>query len=368
MIENSLYETPYVEQVYTEFLNHINRYQNHNRRSIFCRYYNMNIKASDYNTETGATFDRYSSGILYDIYDYTPLYTLTPIVNDIMNDEETSGQRFVANADITTYTIKEPHIEDLIVFNNKPLNGEEIFRVSNIRASINSMNSDPNTYWFQESIEYANISDVSKLHILNHYIYCLPMERYLLQDDFVNFVKNVENFNTVLHKFAEKYFDPYQELFFIWINGNKFFPKYENKVIYNFLATKNFLSDQFVTIKRPYSVAHINNKEMKCDCLNEVYADYCYCKNYIANISKLDVNYDYDIFDISNMMSDWIWYYNYEKYPSDCPTSEVPNYTLNSDNIFEFNGILQMNGKNTNLVVDVRKLPSTTIEAAYGCI
>lgn len=368
MIENSLYETPYVEQIYTEFLTQINRYQNKNRRSIFCRYYNINANASDYNTETGATFDRYGSGILYDIYDYTPLYTLTPIVNETMNDEETTGQRFVANSDITIYTIKEPHIEDLVVFNNKPLDGSEIFRVSNIRASINSMNSDPNTYWFQNSIEYANVIDLSKIHTLNHYVYSVPMERYLLHDDFTRFVKNVENFNKVLKKFEQNYFDEYQELFFIWINGQKFYPKYENKIIYNFLATKNFLTDQFITIKRPYSVSYISQQEIKCDCISEVYTDYCRCKNYKADISKLNIDYNYDVFDISNMISDWIWYYNYEKYPSECSNSEVPNYILDSNNIFELDGLLYNPGKNSNLIVDVRKLPSNTIEAAYGCI
>ena len=372
MIDNLLYETPYVEQLYTEYLSHINRYQNKNRRSIFCRYYNININASDYNTEILSSFDRYSSGIVYDIYDYTPLYLVTPIVNEIMNDEQSTGQRFVANSDITTYTIKQPHIEDLVVFNNNPLDGSEIFRVANIRASINSMNSTPNTYWFQNSIEYANIANLEGLHILNHYVYSMPMEKYLLQSDFVKFVNNVKDFTDILKKFQKKYFDPYQELYFVFIGGNKFFPKYENKIIYNFLTNKYSIltkfSDQFSNIKRPYSVKYIQKKEMLCDCLDEIYINCWHKRQYSTSITNLDVNFDYDIFDIAHLINEWVWYNDVEKYMSDCLDSEIPNLKLNDSNIFENDGLLCTNGKNSNITVDVRNLPSATIEAAYGCL
>lgn len=371
MIDNLLYETPYVEQIYTEYLTHINRYQNKNRRGIFCRYYNININASDYNTEMLSTFDRYSSGIVYDIYDYTPLYSITPIVNEIMNDQQSVGQRFIANSDITIFTIKEPHIEDLVVFNNNPLNGSEIFRVSNIRASINSMNSNPNTYWFQNSIEYANIPNLDGLHILNHYIYSIPMEKYLLQSDFINFVNNIKTFTEVLKIFQKKYFDPYQELYFIYINGHKFFPKYENRIIYTFLTSKysiiTHFSDQFNLIKRPYTVKYIEKREMLCDCLNEVYTNCCKDKDYTVSINDLDVNFDYDIFDIANLMNQWVWYGDKEKYTS-CPETDTLVKNIKDDTILESDGLLYQNGKNINLILDVRQLPVATIEAAYGCL
>lgn len=361
MFENALYETPYVENLYTEYLTLINRYHNLNRRSIFCRYYNIDPNASEFNTNTNSTFDRYSSGIKYNIYDYTPLYNMTPITNESSNEEDMSGQIFSANADITLYTIKNPRIEDLIVFNTRPLDGKEIFRVTNIRASINSMNSNPGIYWFENSIEYAPLVDINKINILNHYVYSLPMERYILYDDFVHFLNNVQTFNKVLKQFENNFFDNHQELFFIDIDNRKYYPKYENKILYNFLATKNNLADLFINIKRPYSVITINDSEFKCDCLNEKYSIYYHNKNYIPNIDKLDVSYKYDIFDICTLINNWIWYYNYEKYPEYCPD-------ILDDNISLKDGILYKNDKKMNMIVNIRTLPRTKIEEFYGNI
>lgn len=369
MFENALYETPYVEQIYTEYLSFINRYNNLQRKSIFCRYYNINKNASSFNKETGVVFDRYNSGVLYDLYDYTPLHAMTNIVNESANEEDMAGQKFIANADITTYTIKEPRIEDLVVFNNKPLDGSEIFRVSNIRASINSMNSSPNINWFQCSIEYAPIIDVSKINILNHYVYCLPMQKYLFHDDFTRFVKNVQTFNKILTNFEKSWFDNYQELYFININGERFFPKYENKILYEFLAKKNFLSDQFANIKRPYSVSHISDMELKCDCLQEDYCSYYNLKPHNINISCLDENYQYDIFDICEIIHQWQWYLNYEKYPAENSDIDIPDYTTDDiTNVFLKNGILYKTGPKTDYIINVRNIPTSSVEELYGCI
>lgn len=369
MFENALYETPYVEQIYTEYLTHINRYHNLKRSSIFCRYYNINKSASTFNSETGVTFDRYNSGVLYDVYDYTPLQSLTNIVNESANEEDVAGQKFIANADMTIYTIKEPRIEDLVVFNSAPLDGSEIFRVSNIRASLNSMHSNPNINWFQCSIEYAPIVDISKINILNHYVYCLPMQKYLFHDDFTRFVKNVQVFNKILTTFEKLWFDNYQELYYINYNGIKYYPKYENKVLYEFLAKKNFLSDQFSNIKRPYSVSHISDMELKTDCLEEEYCSYYQQKQHNVNISELDENYPYDIFDICEIIHQWQWYLNYEKYPSDNITSDIPDYNINDINdIILKNGILYKTGPKSDYIINVRNLSTNLVEELYGCL
>lgn len=359
MIENVLYETPYVEQLYTEYLTQINRYQNQFKGRIFCRYYNMNKNASDYNTNTATTFDRYNSGIVYNIYDYTPLFSIYPIINESINDESTIGQRFIANSQITTYTIKEPKIEDLVVFNNNPLDGSEIYRVSSIRSSINAMHSNPNSYWFQSGIEYANIVDLSKIHVLNHYVYNLTLEKYLLQEDFIRFVNNLDKFSKILKIFEKNYFDNYQELYFCIINNNKYFPKYENQKLYNFLVNKNLFKDQFNTIKRPYSVNSINEYELKCDCENTIFIDYYNNKKCKIDINNLDENLCYDIFDISDMIDQWIWYENYEKYPYECPKINFSNIKVNNKNKLLYNG---------NVLVNVRQLPTSIIEATYGCL
>lgn len=371
MFDNSLQETPYVEQLYTEYLQQINRYKNLYRQSVFCRYYNINIKLSDFDSKVNGTFDRYNSGIMYDVYDYTPLFSVTPIVNESENSEDMFGQKFIANADITTYTINEPRIEDLVIFNNKPNDGNEIFRVINIRASINSMNSDPNIHYFQSSIEYAPIVDLSKLNIMNRYCYCLPMEKYLFQNDFVEFVKNVSLFNKILNKFQYKFFDTYHELYFVNINGNCFFPKYENRIIYDFLAKRNFLSDQFASIKRPYTVTQFTKKQLKNDALDNNYISFYKNKSYKVNIANLDENYPYDIFDICDIINQWIWYYNYEKYPV---IKKESNIYFNSEDkeydieILNDSGLLYRAGSKSNLLVNIRELDESILESAYGSL
>ena len=48
MFDNVLHEIPYVQNLYTEYLTQIKRYQNYKRNSIFCRYYNINLEVSNY--------------------------------------------------------------------------------------------------------------------------------------------------------------------------------------------------------------------------------------------------------------------------------------------------------------------------------
>lgn len=372
MFDNVLHEIPYVQQLYTEYLTQIKRYQNYKRNSIFCRYYNINLDASNYNSTSEGTFDRYNSGIFYDIYDYTPLQNINPIINESSNDIQMFGQKFSTITEITTYTISNPKIEDLIVFNNLPNDGSEIFRVSNIRASINSMNSNPNIKYFQNTIEYAPIVDLSKLKILNHYVYSLPMEKYLLHDDFLLFIKNIETFNIILNKFQNKYFDDYQELYFICINGIKEYPKYENKLIYDFLAYRNFLTDQFCNIKRPYTITDILEQELKTDILNEKYYNFYQKKcNSRININNLDVDYNYNIFEICDLIIQWIWYYNFDKYSikNDAVINDDLGQDINDTNlIFNNNGIICKNGPKTNLYINIRKLNISTIESMYECL
>lgn len=368
MFENVLHETPYVEKLYSEYLTQVINYKNLNRNSIFCRYYNINVNSSTYETVTKSSFDRYNSGINYDIYDYTPLFNITPIVNSSANEQDMFGQKFITNSDIVIFTIQQPRIEDLIVFNNIPNNGSEIFRISEIQASINSMKSNPNVNWFRCTIEYAPIIDISKLNILNQYVYSLSMERYLFKDDFIRFINEVDIFNKVLSKFQKNYFDEYQELYYIIIDNQKEFPKYENKIIYDFLAKRQFLTDQFIAVKRPYTISNILENELKCDALNEKYLNYCkkYCK---FNVSKLDVDYNYNIFEICDIIRTWQWYYNYEKFPND--TIEIGNdinYNITKKEIFNNCGLLYESGIKSNILVNIRCLNTSTIESAYVCL
>ena len=363
MFDNILHEVPHVEKIYTEALNYVNIYRNFNRQSVFCRYYNVNLAASTYNNSTASTFDRYESGIMYDVYDLTPIYTMNTLINDSNNDNTMFGQIFDGQTSITTYTITEPHIEDIVIFNQKPLDGDEIFRVSTIRASVNAMNSTVGIKWFENTLDYAPLITVDRLNILNRYVYCLPLQKYLFQDDFKLFLSNVEQFNLILKQFENMYFDSYQELYYVIINGDKYFPKYENAILYQFLSTKNQLSDLFLNIKRPYSATYFTDNDIRNDALIDAYRQFCHNKH------KRQLSFDsskiYDIFDICTLIRSWVWYLNYDKYPT--PDLDVPitDVEINVP-MFTSNGILYKSGPKCNLLIDVRQLTRNIIERQYG--
>lgn len=365
MFDNILHEIPHVEKLYTEQLRFINTYHNFNRQSIFCRYYNINIAASTYNPSTQATFDRYNSGLVYDVYDLTPIYNMTSLINESENDESAFGQKFTTTSTLSLYSVETPRIEDLVVFNQKPLDGKEIFRVSNIRASINSMTSSPKLSWFDASIEYAPIIDISKLNILNYYVYSLPMQRYLFQDDFKRYVSNIETFNKILKNFENNFFDSYQELYFVNVNGVQIFPKYENYMLNTFLSTKSKLSDLFMNIKRPFTAKLYSRDDLRNDLLDQTVVDFCKAKPNNIDFNTLNPDGFYDIFDICGLIRSWIWYLNYEKYPEHIYDYEMPNVESNIP-MFTDNGLLYKSGPKMNLIVDVRTLPRNVIEEKYG--
>ena len=245
MFNNTFIETLLIEQYHSEFFKLINYYQNLNRNSIFCRYFNINKFESTYNKDSDGTYDRFHSGLKYDIYDYTPLYYTSQISNDPIDQQDLSGQMISGNLTLTVYTINNVSIDDLIVFPYTPQNEYEIFRISNFKLVINSKYATPSVNWYELTLEYAPIIDYKKLSILNHYVYDLPLQKYLFLEDFKKTLEETKQLETAFNNFKH-YFDPFTELYYYTSKiGKQISPLKQNNIVYDFLSKINISKNHF---------------------------------------------------------------------------------------------------------------------------
>lgn len=360
MFDNNIVETLYVEKLYTFFLQTVNRYHNIERKSVFCRYLNINPSASGYDLNSAGTFDRYNSGVQYDLYEYTPLYYSSQVVNESTDVSDMKGQMFQGSLSVITYTIKTPHIEDLIIFNRAPQIGTEIFRVDHIRASINAMDSTPNVNWFELTLEYAPLVEFNKLNILNKYAYTMPMQKYISISDFSRLVNDTTRFVEIWKQFITESYDKNSELYTYTYNGNVYAPLAENQIIYKFLATKNEFQDHFNNVPRPYGVKYLgesgfynlSNKTISTD----VPLPMCNFSNTI-----IDQSNPVNIFEIVHLIRLWVWERQRDKF-YEYKTPESPLYPILSEKKL---GLNEQNTKcrsGIGLTVDVNSLPKQIIK------
>lgn len=357
MFDNIFGETLYIEKLYGEYISFVNRYQNFNRQSAFCRYLNINKSASTYNTETNSTFDRYNSGIQYDIYDYTPLFYSSQVINDASDATDLKGQMFQGSLNVITYSIEKPRIEDIIIFNRPPQQGVEIFRVDHIRASINAMNSNPNANWFELTLEYAPIIDLSKLNSLNHYVYSLSMQKNIFSSEFKRMILETEKMNDLFKYLINNNFDKSKELFYFEQDGQKIVPLYENYIIYDFLAHKPEYQNHFDNILRPYGILNFSNSSgfLSLDTLEPI--NITYPDNLIFSPDILEQNVPVNLFQMVHLIQLWIWERDKNSYPFYKPPDNSVYVT--KDNIVPYN----LNSSNVKcdpkvgLKIDISKLP-----------
>ena len=181
----SLHEPQLLQQYYEEFLKQINLYQNVMRTGIFTQYFNINIEQSIYEKHLKSTFDNYGiSEVRFDIYELTPVFYIAPVSNSTMNVQDLDGQRIDGTSTLVLYTINRPRIHDLILFTH-PIKSNEIFRITNVRPSVNLLHSDPSVGWFDVDIDYAPIKTTEQLKIENHYVYDLSKEKNITYKDYV---------------------------------------------------------------------------------------------------------------------------------------------------------------------------------------
>lgn len=211
---NSLSDPYLIAQYHQEYLELINRFGNHKRPSSFVRYYNINYDESVKHPDVLSTFDIYeTSNIKFDIYELTPTFNISPIVSATSNVTDKKGQMFDSVSTITIFTISLPRINDLVTFYD-PVKSGEIFRVNNIRTSINAYYSDPKLTWYEMDLEVAPIRDTSVLKISKHYIYDSHKEKYYNYEDYTRKTNLIATINGVIQQ-LNQYYSPYNDLYLV---------------------------------------------------------------------------------------------------------------------------------------------------------
>ncbi|MEO5348940.1 MAG: hypothetical protein H7836_04780 [Magnetococcus sp. YQC-3] len=256
MFDTSLQDVQFVGGYYNEYLNQINRYKNLKRPSIFCRYLKLNKDASTFHPETEGTHDRFYSGILYDSYEYTPAYSVSPLINNSVDDQSKKGRMFDGSLEIVVYTIDQPTHNDLVLFPYSPNNPNgEIFRVKDINVSLNSLNK--NIKYSKLTLEKAPVEQ-NKLKYLNTYVYLMTKELYVPAQKYARIVKEYELFKQIFELLSTK-FDSRKELYYYEYNNFKISPLKENKIIYDFLTSPKNNERYFTNAKIPLGILEYEN-------------------------------------------------------------------------------------------------------------
>jgi len=188
------------EQYYNNYLKLIREYAHFNTTSMSVKYLNINTDISKV-TEIDSSYDVYNiNGIYWDIYEFTPLFYFSPISNNSAEITDLVGQGFDGNSSAVITTITKPQINDLILF-YEPVNSGEIFRVTDFRFQTNLTHSNYDNRWFELTLEYAPIKDITSLKISNTYIYDAAEEKYYKKDVFDKVIKNLKYAGELKHKY-----------------------------------------------------------------------------------------------------------------------------------------------------------------------
>lgn len=248
---DSTYDPYLVSLFHEEYLTLINTFRDLKRPGAFIRYYNINFQQSVVRQDINSSFDNFNiNGIYYDIYELTPCYNISPIVSSSGFVSDKKGNMFEGVTTITTYTISEPHPNDLIVFYD-PIKSGEIFKINNLRTAINAVYSEPAVTWYEMDLEVAPIKDVSGLKIFKHYIYDIPKEKYY---DYIDYSKKLALIETISSK-TDLINNFYSKVMDLYIVDNTYIPMICNQVALYFknktLSNNNFLRI-FNSFKKPY--------------------------------------------------------------------------------------------------------------------
>lgn len=248
---DTTYDPYFVSEFHKEYLGLINTFKDLKRPGSFIRYYNINFQQSIKYPDIDSTFDIYNTnGIVFDIYEMTPTYNITPIVSSSAFVMDKKGNMFEGITSILTYSIREPHINDLITFYD-PIKSGEIFRVNNLRTAINGVFSEPSITWYEMDLEVAPIKDTGNLKIYKHYIYDIPKEKYY---DYVDYSKKMSLISDISAKISQinQYYSPVLDLYMV---DNVYIPVIANLAIIYFknktLTESNYVR-VFDELKKPY--------------------------------------------------------------------------------------------------------------------
>jgi hypothetical protein len=249
-------DTEYPSKYFEEYLSLIYKYRNIFRQSNFIKYYNLNIDKSIFNENTDSTYTPYTyTGLVYDVYEYTPTLYFGGIQNTETFEQDTIGKNFPAMTSVTVYTIDHPNVNDLIQLYS-PYNKQEIFRVSGVRLQTGIINSPIQNKLkiFELDLEYAVINDIETLNINDVYVYDITLQKNLPVNEFQQRISSINSVLDISNS-LNQYYNNLKDLYC----ADNYAPCYTNELL--------------IEIKRKYNIDY--NRIFEC-----LYLPYFYDEHY----------------------------------------------------------------------------------------
>ncbi len=298
-MENNILKEPLlIQSIYNEYCSEIIEYQNFNRPSIFIKYLNINKQKSIVDTQLNSSVDKFTTnGIVYDIYEYTPLYYIASIINDSTNNSELIGQMFQESSSVTVYTIDTPNINDIIVICYPPINKYIYMKVTNIRASINAMNNIKMAQlnWFDLTLERAPILNLNNLQFHNHFAYLLTEEKNIKYNDYIKLLKHISYLEKCFNN-LKILFDNRLELY----TTNNYISIKQNKILFNYLTKSKNYKRYFENVLRPYNVYLFKNTNY-IDLQGNPIQENIVRPNIFVN-ELIEYNYSIDLYNMNQLL------------------------------------------------------------------
>jgi len=206
-----------------------------NQKGIFIRYYNVNVPASSNSSNTQSTVDIYSDYI-YDVYEYTPVWEIDEITDTAEDNPEKMGFAFAGVTGITTHSIRNPRVHDIVSFSYAPYTSDHAYRVKGISTLLNVR--DSGMYVFKLELENAfNVSNLARLNIADSYVYSMYDNSNMSRSKYEGIM---QEHNIIVNALSNLLFDPNLELYYyIDGNGDKISPLLANNSLYSSLSMSN---------------------------------------------------------------------------------------------------------------------------------
>lgn len=297
-----IHEHNIVKQYHEEYLKLIKYYENIKRPASFVKYFNINVDESLYDEDGNITYDIYTqSNVKFDIYEYSPIFFINPIVNTYTNVVDLRGQMMDGVTSIVTYAIDYPRIHDLVTFYD-PIQSNEVFRVTGLRTSVNALHSNPDLHYFEMDLEYAPVIDVQSLNINKHYVYNIWEEKFLTFEQYSKLTDTLSKIDNILDDI--RYF--YNDIYDLYCIDNKYVPIVTNELLILF---KKLYNEKFKRIfesyPSPYGYLDIITETLIHNSIEEI-------EN--SKIVKNDIQKLYNI--QTREIEDYYWYIGINR-PSD---------------------------------------------------
>jgi len=248
---------------YDEYLKLVNYYVNEKTyNSVPVRYYNIDVQNSKYDEDALLTFDSFRknlTGIIYNVYEFTPVFYTSPIIDMTSFDTTKDFSRFNQTISIQIYTIPHVYIGDLVQFYHPDSQSNNvIYRVVNFRVPLNTISNipiyeldlEPASVVVKDTLEGLKLS----INIGKRYIYDYSMEKYVPFNEFNNKLTMLNIIETQFRNFLKKRIK--DDLLYLNINGDIYMIYEINELVYNTIVN-SMIKFKRINIPLPYGVRTI---------------------------------------------------------------------------------------------------------------